>query len=190
MQILFENSYNITDEIIMKIVKNIIQRHMLWACILLSTLGSVMFVFSLLPPAVPTQAVTYLACTAVTMYSFFRIPKKNLNAIKNLNTSLHGTSLPLSTVAFGEYMLATRGENKTKGEYAAVETIYILDDVIVLSLGKHAHFVVLKNSFTKGDFVQWKEFISSQCVNARYKSKKNFVLPVFSSLSKEQFINE
>ncbi len=190
MVALFENSYKLTDDMQLEIIRNISHRQLLFAYGAFSVTGAVLTVLALLPPAELTQALLPAACTAALVFSFFNLPERNLRILKNLRGGTFNENNSEVTLLFGEHISVLHCGNSTKYEYTDIKTIYILGDLIVLSFDKFNNYAVPKESFTKGEFSQWKEFIAGQCEDTACKKKKNFIVPTFINLSEEEFLND
>ncbi len=190
MQVLFENSYKLTDDIQLKIIKDITKRHMRIAYAALGATSAFLTVYTLIPPAVISQGVAFFLCTCILAVAFFTLPKRNLRILKRASNGVFANDDFDITLKFGEFISVSNNTTNVKYNYADIKTIYILEDFIVLSMGKRENYAIQRQSFVKGDFAQWKEFIAVQCEDTDCKKKSYFFLPSYDSLSEEEFLNE
>ncbi len=188
MQTLFENEYTMTDDIKLILIKNIVQKRLMWACALLVIVSVGMAVYALMPPSILPQAAIFLACAVVCAFTFVRVPKKSLALNKNTSTGAISAEPQVVSIKFGANISYFCGGIKKEYKYEDIQIIYDFAQIIVMAYGKNKFFTVKKDSFTKGDYGTFKDFLSHQCENAVYKQTVSFILPISKSITKEQFV--
>ncbi len=187
MRILFENNYTLTDAMMLRVIKRISSRRLIWACFALSMLALVLILSSLVPPVSMASVLLYVMCFVVTGSGMFRIPQKVLKSQKSLAGATVQDETPRSIITFGEQIHSIRGGNQRSSEYSEITEVYDLGSEVVLSAGKFSHYIIDTNSFAKGTFEDWKQFITVQCPNAKYKRVVRIVLPIALNTTKQRF---
>ena len=158
----FENKYLLSKDIIKEYVDKILLKKLMKRSRILAII-SIVFLIFLLYKQDYVIALIYAVPTLIILCVLIIMPPMTVNEVLNNSKSLHGGVVMEAIYRFGDSITLLEGSITMNVEYSQVKKIHELDKICVLLIGKSNGIVLKKDSFSVGEYDDFKVFISDKC---------------------------
>ncbi len=174
----FENRYTVTDENLLKYLKYTILRKRRWRSLIIMCVALGYAVYSAIPPTAATSLLMFVLCVILMLSSILFSPVLSLKSLQKTLIKQEGTKTPNRTLQFGDNIRSIYDNEKKSLVYMQISEVLEAKDMFILTDNRTIAIYVLKNSFTFGEYEDFKSFILKKCHHAKYKKIVNFILPL------------
>jgi hypothetical protein len=161
MEIAFENKYYSNDKMLSEYINKVILKGLkFWGRIVAA--GALL----LLIYGIVQKNQVYIAIYAVVLFIVVAVivftPSMTLKELKESDKKIHRRKKRQTKVQFGDKIYLSEGTFSLTIEYDQIIKQYDLEHSYVLMFGKKNGILVEPNSFTRGNFEDFKEFINTK----------------------------
>ncbi len=174
----FENRYDCNKENLLTYIKSTTVRKRRWRSALILAFALGYAIYALTPPIATTSFTLFLLCVLLMLCSILFSPVIALRALQNSLYMQEGTKTPNRTLQFGESIRSIYESDRKSIVYRQITEVIETRDMMILTDNRSIAVFVLKNSFTYGNYEEFKPFILKKCHHAKYKKVYNIILPL------------
>ena len=166
MDIQFENKYYADDKMLKEYVNKVLSRNirrifLVYILIFLSILINWILRGNL------SEIYWMIICIVILLLFNFYNQKYLFRLLKKTDRSIHNDQSYPTLVQFGNNIFMQEGKFSMELDYSKIVKIYYLKYSYVLMFTNSNGIMVKYDSFTKGNFEDFKEFIKENCKKAK-----------------------
>nr|WP_288828412.1 YcxB family protein [uncultured Clostridium sp.] len=162
MNIQFENRYYSDKLMISEYVHKIL-------CKRIYIMGAVVAPIALIMTGITLIRQDYIltavfgVCLFILIFTILITPPMTIRQMQEYDRKLNNGKKNEAIIQFGEKISISQGTFFLTIEYSQILKTYELRNSFVLMFTKNSGIIIDPNGFTKGDFSDFKEFISKKC---------------------------
>jgi len=158
VDIVFENKYYSNDDMLSEYINKVILKKIKIQGFVIATVALIMVVFSVIRNNTVYTAI-YGVVLFITVTVLLLTPSMTLKQLKESDKKIHRGKKLQTRVQFGDKIYLSEGTFSLSIEYDQIIKQYDLEHSYVLMFGKKNGILLEPNSFVRGNFDDFKEFI-------------------------------
>lgn len=161
MDIKFENKYYSNDDMLSEYINKVILKGFKIKGFLVAAGASLLLAISLMQKDKVFVAISGV-CLFIVIFVLVLTPSMTLKQLKESDKKIHRNKKNLTQVKFGDKIYLSEGTFSLTIEYDQIIKKYDLDHSYALMFGKKNGILLEPNSFVRGNFEDFKEFIKEK----------------------------